>query len=322
MSELRLVIGNKNLSSWSMRPWFLMKQVGIAFREEVRLFETDGWRKTILDVSPSGRVPVLYDGDIAVWDSLAILEHLAERFPEKKLWPDDRALRAHARSVSAEMHAGFGDMRRDLSMDVANRYPRRVLATETERDVRRVQAIWSECIARYGGPFLFGAFSIADAMYAPVVWRFVGYDVAIDDERARAYQTHMLGLPVMKEWERDAIEEVRAAPRATSLDPTSARHVFAVIFSSQRRAGGDEEYACTASEMEELAKKQPGFLAIDSARGADGFGITVSYWESLEAIRSWKAQRDHAVAQERGRKEFYERYEIRVASVERGYRFP
>src|ERR1041384_535056 len=129
MPDLRLVIGNKNLSSWSMRPWFLMKHAGIAFREEVRLFESDRWRERITDVSPSGRVPVLYDGDLAVWDSLAICEYIAEIFPEKKLWPDDRERRAHARAISAEMHAGFGDMRRDLSMDVANRYPRRVLAT-------------------------------------------------------------------------------------------------------------------------------------------------------------------------------------------------
>src|SRR5260221_10829485 len=125
MPDLRLVIGNKNLSSWSMRPWFLMKEAGIAFREEVRLFETDRWRETIHDVSPSGRVPVLLDGEFAVWDSLAICEYLAELFPEKKLWPEDRTRRAHARPVSAEMHSGFGDLRCPLSMDIGNRYPAR-----------------------------------------------------------------------------------------------------------------------------------------------------------------------------------------------------
>ncbi|HEY8079428.1 MAG TPA: glutathione S-transferase family protein, partial [Labilithrix sp.] len=180
---LRLVLGDKNLSSWSLRPWVLMKHAEIPFEEEVRLFDTEGWRDTIVDVSPSGRVPVLLDGDLAVWESLAIAEHVAELFPEKRLWPKDRAARAHARAISAEMHAGFAHMRRDLSMDVTGRFPRRTFAVETERDIRRVLAIWSECRAHHAsaGPFLFGAFSIADAMYAPVVWRFRSYDVPIDD---------------------------------------------------------------------------------------------------------------------------------------------
>ncbi len=325
---LRLVLGDKNLSSWSLRPWVLMKHAGIAFEEEVRLFDTEGWRDTIVDVSPSGRVPVLLDGDLAVWESLAIAEHVAELFPEKELWPRDRAARAHARAISAEMHAGFAHMRRDLSMDVAGRFPRRTLAAETERDLRRVLAIWSECREHHAGagPFLFGTFSIADAMYAPVVWRFRSYDVPIDDAGARAWYETMLALPAMQEWERAAIAETEAKTPGRGLAlaglARTAQHAYAVIFSSQRTKGHDEEYARATAAMEELANKQPGFLGIESARGADGFGITVSYWSSLEAIRAWKSQKNHTAAQARGRSTFYERYEIRVASVERGYRFP
>ncbi len=323
MSDFHLVLGNKNLSSWSLRPWILLEHAGIPFVEEVRLFETSGWRDTIGEVSPSGRVPVLRHGDVVVWESLAICEYIAELFPDAKLWPTDRAARAHARAVSAEMHAGFANMRHDLSMDVAHRHPRRTLSTETEHDVRRVTAIWSECRARHGtgGPFLFGAFSVADAMFAPVVWRFRGYDVALDDAAARAYQETMLSLPAMKKWEQGAEEEVRRGHTAELPDPTSARHVYAVVFSSQRTREHAEEYERTATAMEELAKKQPGFCGIESARGADGFGITVSYWDSLEAIHAWKAKAEHRAAQERGKKAFYERYEIRVASVERGYKF-
>jgi glutathione S-transferase len=333
VGALRLIVGNKNLSSWSLRPWVLLTHAGIPFDEEVRLFETDRWRETIGDVSPSGRVPVLLDGDLAVWESIAIAEYVADRFPEKALWPRDRVARAHARAVSAEMHAGFPHMRRDLSMDVAARYPRRRLAAETERDVRRVQAIWSDCRARATGrgaegPFLFGAFSIADAMFAPVVFRFRGYDVPfpVEHAAARAYQETMLALPAMQAWERDARAEVdEASSRGHGhrlASPTSAQHVYAVIFSSKRRSGHDEEYERVAASMEELARRQPGFLAVETARGADGLGITVSYWDSLEAIRAWKSEPEHLAAQARGKTEFYERYEIRVASVERGYRFP
>lgn len=325
--SLTLVIGNKNLSSWSMRPWFLMKQAGIAFEEKVVLFETPGWRDSIGAISPSHRVPALRHGDLVVWDSLAICEYIADLFPEKQLWPKDRAARGRARSVSAEMHSGFANLRRDMSMDVVARHPRITKSAETDADIRRVQEIWEE---RSGeGPFLFGDFSIADAMFAPVVWRFRTYGVELESPRARAYYEWMLSLPTMRAWEKDAEEEVlglrasaAARPAAATPDPTSAQHCFAVIFSSQRRRDDGREYGETTQQMEELASKMPGFLGIESARGDDGFGITVSYWESLEAIKAWKDEPRHKVAQRRGRESFYERYEVRVCTVDRGYKFP
>jgi glutathione S-transferase len=264
-----------------------------------------------------------------VWDSLAIAAYVADLHPDKRLWPEDRGARAVARAVSAEMHSGFAHLRKEMSMDVTARVPPATPSHETQADIERIQAIWTECRARFGagGPFLFGAFSIADAMFAPVVWRFRTYGVPVRDEAARAWYETMLELPAMKEWEADAEREVRAArerPKRPTPDPTSAQHCWAVIFSSQHATGAvpPEGYEETASAMAELAKKQPGFLGVESARSPDGFGITVSYWESLEAIARWKAQADHEKAQRRGRETFYSRYEVRVASVERGYKHP
>ncbi|HSO35037.1 MAG TPA: glutathione S-transferase N-terminal domain-containing protein [Labilithrix sp.] len=330
-AELVLILGNKNLSSWSLRPWVLLRQAGIPFTERVLPFETPGWREAIVALSPSGRVPALHHGDIAIWDSLAICEYVAELFPDKQLWPAERAARALARSVSAEIHSGFSNLRGDLPMDVIARVPRRPRSRETENDVARVLSLWTECRSRAGasagGPFLFGRFSIADAMFAPVAWRFRTYDVPIEDAAARAYCDALLALPAMKEWEEAAAAEV-AALRAAAVgarggpDPTSAQHCFAVIFTSQRKTGDDDGYAAAAAAMDELAARQPGYLGIESARNPNGFGITVSYWDSLEAIRNWKDVPAHAAVQAQGRKTFYERYEVRVAVVERGYRFP
>ncbi len=329
-AKLLLLLGNKNLSSWSLRPWLLLRHAGLAFEERVLPFETPGWRETILALSPSGRVPALHHGEVAIWDSLAICEYVAELFPEKQLWPADRTERALARAVSAEMHSGFGGMRRDLSMDVMARVPRRALSRETENDVLRVLALWTQCRARAvslaGGPFLFGGFSVADAMFAPVAFRFRTYDVAIADPAARAYCDALLALPAMKEWEEASAAEVaarNAAPRPERApDPTSAQHCFAVVFTSQRRVSGDDGYGAAVGAMEELAARQPGYLGFESARNPDGSGISVSYWDSLEAIREFKDVPAHAAFQARGRDTFYERYEVRVCSVERGYKFP
>ena len=330
-TDFLLVLGDKNLSSWSLRPWVLMRHAGIPFREQVVLFDTPDWKAKILPLSPSGRVPALRHGEIAIWDSLAIGEYIAELFPEKQLWPKDRAARAHARAVSAEMHSGFGALRTQLSMDVVARFARPKLSTEAEGELRRVTKMWSEARARYEGegPFLFGAFSVADAMYAPFAFRFRGYDITLPDARAEAYWKTLLELPAMKEWEADSIAEVEALRKVAAAadpkrtpDPTSVQHCFAVIFSSKRAPGNDEEYERMADAMAELASKQPGYLGYESARNPDGTGITVSYWDSPQAITAWKHVPDHLKGQAQGRKSFYERYEVRVAVVERGYKFP
>ncbi|MDB4944368.1 MAG: putative glutathione S-transferase with Thioredoxin domain [Labilithrix sp.] len=329
--EIVLLIGNKNLSSWSLRPWLLLRQAGIPFREHLVLFETPGWRTAIGALSPSGRVPALRHGTIAIWDSLAIAEYVAETFPEARLWPADRAARALARAMSAEMHSGFPQLRSELSMDVTARFAPGPVSAEASAQIARVLAIWTDARTRSEaagtpGPFLFGAFSVADAMFAPVAYRFRSYAVEVTEPHARAYLETMLALPAMKEWEEAArleVEALQAAPApATTPDPTTAQHCFAVIFSSQRTATGDEAYARTSRAMDELARKQPGYLGMESARNPDGSGITVSYWDSLPAIKAWKDVAAHRAAQEEGRRSFYERYEVRIASVERGYRFP
>jgi glutathione S-transferase len=208
MPSLTLVIGNKNYSSWSMRPRLLLRQAGIPF-EEVRipLYQPDSAAQ-LAAWSPSGLVPALHDGDIKVWDSLAICEYVNERFPDRQLWPADTAARAVARAVSAEMHAGFGALRRDMSMNIRARYPGLGRTPECLTDIERILAIWTDCRARFGsgGEFLFGQFSIADAMYAPVVLRFQTYGVALTGA-AKDYAEAVLALPAMQAWVADGIAE-------------------------------------------------------------------------------------------------------------------
>lgn len=209
MTPLTLVIGNKNYSSWSMRPWLVLRQAGIAFKEvRIPLY----WPESAAQLtawSPSGLVPALHDGEIKVWDSLAICEYLNERFPEKQLWPLDAAGRAVARSVSAEMHAGFGALRQNMTMNIRGRFPGKGRTPECLADIGRIVAIWTDCRARFGGggDFLFGRFCIADAMYAPVVLRFLTYGVALDGA-ARDYAEAVLALPALQEWVADALAEV------------------------------------------------------------------------------------------------------------------
>jgi glutathione S-transferase len=209
MPPLTLVIGNKNYSSWSMRPWLLLRQAGIPF-DEVRIpLYVPGSEIDLAQWSPSGKVPALNEGDIRVWDSLAICEYLAERFPELELWPADAAARAVARSVSAEMHAGFGALREHMSMNIRARYPGMGRTPDCLADIERILAIWAECRARFGssGDFLFGRFGIADAMFTPVVLRFETYGVALEGA-ARAYAEAILALPALREWVADAVAEV------------------------------------------------------------------------------------------------------------------
>lgn len=208
MSPLTLIIGNKNYSSWSMRPWLLLRQVGIPF-EAVRIpLYVPGSEIDLAKWSPSGKVPALHDGEIRVWDSLAICEYLAERFPEQGLWPADAAARAVARSVSAEMHAGFGALREHMSMNIRARHPGQGRTPECLADIERILAIWTDCRARFGsgGDFLFGRFGVADAMFAPVVLRFETYGVALEGA-ARDYADAVLALPALQAWVADAVAE-------------------------------------------------------------------------------------------------------------------
>lgn len=208
---LHLIIGNKNYSSWSFRPWLAMKAAGIAFDETVISLEAADFKSRVTAVSRAGRVPVLIDGDVRIWESLAILEYLAEKFPAAGLWPKDAAARAHARAIASEMHAGFVPLRQQLPMNVARPVKKREIDAAAMQSVARIDSIWSECRETYGGPFLFGAFGAADAMYAPVVWRFHTYAVAISPA-ARSYMQAMMALPAWLEWREAARRETWVLP--------------------------------------------------------------------------------------------------------------
>jgi glutathione S-transferase len=201
---MQLVIGNYNYSSWSLRAWLALKVFSFPF-DLIRIpLYGAGAKQEILKHSPAGKVPTLKDGGIVVWDSLAIMEYLAEKDP--KVWPAAPAERARARSVSAEMHSGFPSLRHHMSMNVRKRYPGKGRTPETLEEIRRIEAIWSQ--AR--GPFLFGPFSAADAMYAPVALRFRTYEVQVSN---RAYMEAVLALPAMQEWIAAAEREVESIPQ-------------------------------------------------------------------------------------------------------------
>jgi glutathione S-transferase len=211
---MKLVIGNKNYSSWSFRPWIGMKATGVQFDEEVISLYVEGGREQILKHSPAGKVPILIDGDVTVWESLAILEYLAEKFPKAGLWPSDPSARAHARAISTEMHAGFVPMRSECGMSFWRPPAKRALSAEAQANVTRVQEIWTDARERYGagGPFLFGTFTAADAMYAPVVQRFVAYQIDVSAP-VRAYMQAMIALPAWQEWRRAALRETWVIPK-------------------------------------------------------------------------------------------------------------
>jgi glutathione S-transferase len=206
--SLTLVIGNKNYSSWSLRPWIAMRVAGIPFEEVVIPLYLPGSSEQILKYSPAGKVPILIDGDETVWDSLAILEHLAERFPDAKLWPADARARSHARAISAEMHGGFQPLRQHCTMNLWLPPKPRPQPDEVLANMRRIETIWSDCRNRYGkdGPFLFGAFGAADAMYAPVVARFHNYGLPIGAP-TRVYMDTVMALPAWREWADAGMKE-------------------------------------------------------------------------------------------------------------------
>ena len=205
---LRLIIGNKNYSSWSLRPWIALKAAGIAFEETVISLEAPDFKARITALSGAGKVPVLRDGDVRVWESLAILEYLAERFPNTGLWPAQDRARADARAVAAEMHAGFLPLRRHLPMNIRRPVRPRPLDEGVKADVTRIETIWAECRAQFGagGPFLYGRLSAADAMYAPVVWRFHTYAVEVS-AATRAYMDAVLAMPASRDWQEAARRE-------------------------------------------------------------------------------------------------------------------
>lgn len=219
MAALKLVIGNKNYSSWSLRPWLAMRGSNVAFEEVfIPLYTGQADKERILAFTRSGKVPALVDGDITVWDSLSIIEYVAERFPEAKLWPEDRASRAHARSICAEMHSGFLPLRNECPMNLHRPVRPVSLSADTRANIARIEQIWLECRGRYGaaGPFLFGAFGAADAMYAPVVHRFRTYAVEVAPE-AKAYMETMMALPSLQEWNRAALEETLVIERIENI---------------------------------------------------------------------------------------------------------
>jgi glutathione S-transferase len=212
MADYTLVIGNKNYSSWSFRGWLMAKAAGIDFEEIVVPLDRPDTQPTIKKHSPSGRVPVLIDKGLQVWESLAIAEYLNELKPESLLWPDSQGARAHARAVSAEMHAGFAEVRNNMPMNIRASYPGKGMTPGVRADIERITGLWRDCRKRFAGAsqkddgFLFGTFSAADAMFAPVVTRFRTYHVSLEAD-SEAYCTVVLNHPAVKQWVEDAKNE-------------------------------------------------------------------------------------------------------------------
>ncbi len=207
MSETILTITSKNYSSWSLRGWLLCKLAGLSFVEDVRSIDDPSTRAELLLLAPSFLVPCLTHDGLKIWDTLAIAEYLAETFPKRGLFPPDRAARARCRSIAGEMHAGFSSMRAALPMNIKASHPGFTVFSGARADIERIATIWRDCLAASGGPYLFGSLTMADAMYAPVVTRFLTYDVRLD-ATCGAYSDQIMAWPAMTEW----IEAARAEP--------------------------------------------------------------------------------------------------------------
>ena len=208
---MKLVIANKAYSSWSLRPWILMKMLGIPFTEYVIPLDTPEFRPRVDAYHAGSTVPILVDGDVTVWESLAIMDYLAERFPDKAVWPQDRKARAFARTIASEMHAGFRGLRQACPMNVRKIHPAKQRGEAVDKDVARITHLWNKALANYGkpsgqGPFLFGAFSAADAMFAPVVTRLATFSITVD-ATSQAYCEAVLGSPAFRQWHEDAMAE-------------------------------------------------------------------------------------------------------------------
>ena len=210
---LTLIIGNKNYSSWSMRPWVAMTAFGIPFQEVRVLLDQQDTATKIAEYSACGRVPVLLAGEMTIWDSLAICEYLAEQFPDKHMWPQDVAARAMARCVCAEMHSGFTGLRTDMTMNIKASLPGRGRTAAAQADIGRISEIWEECLSRFGHhQFLFGEFSIADAYFAPVVMRFRTYGVSLAPA-LNAYCERVQAHPAVARWITEALAETEVAAK-------------------------------------------------------------------------------------------------------------
>ena len=220
---MNLVIGNKNYSSWSLRPWIAMKALGISFEEILVPFGSPignpDFRARLAPYTPAGKVPVLIDGDTHVWETLAILEYLAEKFPQHQFWPSDSKARAEARVLASEMHAGFSALRAECPMNIRRPVKARAISAAAQGDVTRIETMWQAARARYGGPFLFGKFSAADAMYAPVIARLNTYGIAVSGD-TRDYMEVVMALPAFAEWRAAAIAETWIVPEDEADWPT------------------------------------------------------------------------------------------------------
>jgi len=210
---MKLLIGNKNYSSWSLRVWIALQVKGIDFITDLRPFEAESDFSSFFEFSPTGKVPVLQHNGRTIWESLAILEYLAEQFPEAELWPVDADRRTEARCISHEMHAGFAALRTSCPMNMRRQPAAMAVSVSVKKDVSRIEAIWQDCLDAHGGPFLFGQFSIADAMYAPVVNRFQVYQLS-DTEAVQCYTGAMTELPAWRSW----LEDSRAEAWVVDMD--------------------------------------------------------------------------------------------------------
>ncbi|MCP4317358.1 MAG: glutathione S-transferase family protein [Hyphomicrobiales bacterium] len=206
MSELILYIGNKNYSSWSFRPWFAMRALGIDFREELVPFDTEAGNPAFADFSPTNKVPVLQHGAHTIWESLAILEYLNDLFYEIHVWPHEHDHRAHARSICCEMLSGFSALRNECPMNMRRTPAALAVSDAARKDVKRIETVWQDCLERYSGPFLFGHLSAADAMFAPVVNRLEVYGLT-ENPVVRSYMDHMKDQPAWQEWEAAGLAE-------------------------------------------------------------------------------------------------------------------
>lgn len=209
-----LIIGNKRLSSWSLRPWLVLTHFEVPFEEKLIWLDQPTTFQQIIQHSPSGKVPALVDNGQSIWDSLAICEYINEKYPQKKMWPADLQTRAWARAVSAEMHSGFQVMREVMSHDL-QKEQKSFVSDTAMKDIQRVKEIWNECLKKSGGPFLFGSFSIADAMYAPVVNRFISYAVPVDKNKESEIFNYMKAireLPAHQKWIQAGLKETASAP--------------------------------------------------------------------------------------------------------------